>query len=82
VNRTSALFLIPAERQTYTHIMGTNGDSAATHDTTKPAQKRMLTKINTITISNGSMNFADLSLTPKLRNRYLPLAGSIKDLSS
>jgi len=48
----------------------------------KDSAAATLTTINTITITDGSMNFADLSLTPNFSTGIQSLNGTIRGLSS
>ncbi len=83
----------PDRSTTIQHVMAQTADSAAkgAGDTVRsarllPAQKdstrQTVTKIGTISVVDGSMNFSDLSLSPNFTISVQQLNGSIKGLSS
>jgi hypothetical protein len=55
---------------------------AASAAVRKDSAAATLTTINTITVTDGSMNFADLSLTPSFSTGIQSLNGTIRGLSS
>ncbi len=68
----------------FNHIMLAEAQNTTPIDTTitTPKKEESKTKIGNISIVNGSMNFADLSLTPNFATGIYDLNGFIKDLNS
>ncbi|MGA9118512.1 MAG: DUF748 domain-containing protein [Bacteroidota bacterium] len=83
----------PDRSTTIQHVMAQPADTAANpvRDTSKTARllpgqrdtvNRIVTKIGTVSVVDGSMNFSDLSLSPNFTIGVQQLNGSIKGLSS
>ena len=72
----------PAEAPNSATAVPVKEESATAQPVTRDSIAATLTSINTITIVDGSMNFADLSLTPNFSTGIQSLNGTIRGLSS
>jgi len=72
----------PDRRLNIQNAMRNAADSAAPPPVTKDSAASTLTTIATITVLDGSMNFADLSLTPNFSTGIQSLNGTVRGLSS
>ncbi len=72
----------PAEAPNSATAAPVKEESATTPPITRDSAAATLTTINTITIVDGSMNFADLSLMPNFSTGIQSLNGTIRGLSS